>query len=171
MVQIAHFGSKLSETDSGTTNTCSLFSSGGCNRVLSVPNCVFFFSKNTQLETESTRLHPPLEKRTHKMDKEYMISKSVHHFTRKNTRFKKEYTLTKIGNSREAERQCIVSLYLKYNLADVKKASTSFDSLIENVYVKRISTIIASWKCGVLILLSCQSMPNGLRYATAGLRR
>ena len=110
-------------------------------------------------------------KRTHKMDKEYMISKSVHHFTRKNTRFKKEYTLTKIGNSHEAERQCIVSLYLKYNLADVKKASTSFDSLIENVYVKRISTIIASWKCGVLILLSCQSMPNGLRYATAGLRR
>ena len=116
-------------------------------------------------------MHPTLEKRTHKMDKEYMISKSVHHFTRKNTRFKKEYTLTKIGNSREAERQCIVSLYLKYNLADVKKASTSFDSLIENVYVKRISTIIASWKCGVLILLSCQSMPNGLRYATAGLRR
>ena len=153
------------------SSTCPLFSSGGCNRVHSVPNRVFFFSKNTQLETESTRLHPPLEKRTHKMDKEYMISKSVHHFTRKNTRFKKEYTLTKIGNSHEAERQCIVSLYLKYNLADVKKASTSFDSLIENVYVKRISTIIASWKCGVLILLSCQSMPNGLRYATAGLRR
>merc|ERR1712208_248193 len=93
--------------DSGTTDTCTLFSSGGCNRVLSVPNCVFFFSKNTQLETESTRLHPPLEKRTHKMGKEYMISKSVHHFTRKSTQFKKEYTLTKIGNSREAERQCI----------------------------------------------------------------
>ena len=75
--------------DSGTTSTCPLFSSGGCNRVHSVPNRVFFFSKNTQLETESTRLHPPLEKRTHKMDKEYMISKSVHHFTRKNTRFQK----------------------------------------------------------------------------------
>merc|ERR1712208_215947 len=75
--------------DSGTTDTCTLFSSGGCNRVLSVPNCVFFFSKNTQLETESTRLHPPPEKRTHKMDKEYMISKSVHHFMRKNTRFQK----------------------------------------------------------------------------------
>ena len=83
----------------------------------------------------------------------------------------REHMMTWIGDIREGERPCIVSLYLKYNLADVKKASTSFDSLIENVYVKRISTIIASWKCGVLILLSCQSMPNGLRYATAGLRR
>ena len=51
--------------------------------------------------------------------------------------------MTYIGDSSEGEResQCIVSLYLKYNLADVKKASTSFDSLIENVYAKRISTI------------------------------
>ena len=44
---------------------CVLFSSGGCNRVLSVSNCVFFEKKNTRLGTECTRLHPPLEKRGH----------------------------------------------------------------------------------------------------------
>ena len=44
---------------------CVLFSSVGCNRELSVSNCLFFEKRNTQLGTESTRLHPPLEKRIH----------------------------------------------------------------------------------------------------------
>ena len=134
-------------------------------------SCILFLKEYTVGDRVYTIASSTREKNTRN-------GQRVHDFKKCTSFHEKEYTISKRVHvdldwrrCREAERQCIVSLYLKYNLADVKKASTSFDSLIENVYVKRISTIIASWKCGVLILLSCQSMPNGLRYAMAGLRR
>ena len=63
----------------------------------------------------------------------------------------REHMMTWIGDIREGERPCIVSLYLKYNLADVKKASTSFDSLIENV---QWNLDTASLDTAVILLLS-----------------
>ena len=50
--------------------------------------CISFLKEYTVGDQEfAIASNPTLDKRTHKMDKEYIISKRKHHFTRKSTRF------------------------------------------------------------------------------------
>ena len=136
---------------------CVLFSSGGCNRVLSVSNCVFFEKKNTQLGTESTRLHPPLEKRVHVL----VVPESKCPKKIKQIRWFLlwfgELPLYKLS----------VAIYYLIRAKRLYRTAkyVILEKKIGNIHDYRVLAMC------LLILLSCQSTLNGLRYAPAGLRR